>query len=91
VHQFHEHNHGTVRHRAREVGVRKVLGASRRWIILLFMNESVVVTFISLFVAIGVATMIIPWFNELTHSSISFDYGNLMIWLSALAIDWSPR
>jgi putative ABC transport system permease protein len=73
-------------HRAREIGVRKVLGASRKGIIVQFMNESLVITFISLFAAIGIAVMITPWFNTVTHSSIHFDFKNPKLWASALTI-----
>jgi hypothetical protein len=73
-------------HRAKEVGVRKVLGASRQWIILQFLNESLLVTLLSLLAAIGVAYTIIPWFNVLTHSGISLDLMSLKIWLLVLGI-----
>ena len=73
-------------HRAKEVGVRKVLGASRKWIIFQFLNESFLITFFSLAISIGFAYSIIPWFNTLTHSGISFDLMNLKIWILMLAI-----
>ena len=73
-------------HRAREVGVRKVLGASRRWIIYQFLNESFVITFLSLFTALALTTLIIPSFNTLTHSNIHFDLTSLPIWLWTLSI-----
>ncbi len=73
-------------HRAKEVGVRKVLGASRKWIIFQFLTESFVITFLSLFVAIGLAFTILPWFNTLTHSGISFNLKSLTIWSLVLSI-----
>ncbi len=72
-------------HRAKEVGVRKVLGASRKWIILQFMNESFVLTFLSLTLAIAIVYLILPWFNSLTHSGISFDLLNRTVWIIVLS------
>lgn len=72
--------------RAREVGVRKVLGASRKWIVMQFLNESFIITFLSLTLAIGLVVMIVPSFNTLTHSSIAFDFRSGPIWMSIMAI-----
>jgi len=73
-------------HRAKEVGVRKVLGASRKWIIFQFLNESFVITFLSLFIAMGFAYLIIPWFNANTHSELSFDLMSFRVWSLVLGI-----
>jgi hypothetical protein len=72
--------------RAKEVGVRKALGASRKWIIFQFLNESFMIAFLSLFVAIGLAVMITPSFNTLTHSHVQFDFTSLSIWVLATGI-----
>ncbi|HMJ67405.1 MAG TPA: ABC transporter permease [Cyclobacteriaceae bacterium] len=68
-------------YRAREVGVRKVLGAARRWIALQFLNEALVVTFMALLGAILLTVIVIPSFNVLTHASISFEFDNPLIWI----------
>lgn len=60
-------------HRSREVGVRKVLGASRKSIIFQFLNESFVVTFISLGAALALAYSVLPAFNTITHSDLHFN------------------
>jgi len=73
-------------HRAREVGVRKVLGASRQWIAFQFLNESFVMTFLSLFVAIGLIFLILPSFNTLTHASVSLDLSNFTVWILLISI-----
>jgi putative ABC transport system permease protein len=73
-------------HRAKEIGVRKVLGASRKWIIFQFLNESFLITFLSLFTAVGLATLVTPSFNILTHSNISLDLTNFKMWLSLFTI-----
>lgn len=47
--------------RAREVGVRKVAGAFRSWLVLQFLTESVVVVSISLLLSVIVTQLILPW------------------------------
>lgn len=52
--------------RAKEVGLRKVLGAFRQQLIRQFLAESVVISFIALFFAIVFVEFAVPWFNSLT-------------------------
>jgi ABC-type antimicrobial peptide transport system permease subunit len=53
-------------HRAREVGLRKVVGAQRRQIIRQFFGESVFFTLVSLALAIGAVWLLMPSFRTLT-------------------------
>ncbi|WP_138431258.1 ABC transporter permease [Fodinibius saliphilus] len=50
--------------RAREVGMRKVLGASRRQLFYQFMGESSIMTFLGFLAAIGVTYGSLPWFSD---------------------------
>jgi putative ABC transport system permease protein len=64
--------------RAKEVGLRKTVGALRFQLILQFMGESVLVTFISLFIGVGIARLLLPLFNDLSGKLITvnlFDIG----------------
>lgn len=72
--------------RAREVGVRKVLGAARRWIIFQFLNESLVITFLSLVAAIGLCVLVIPSFNLMMHTSIAFGFDKAIVWVLCLSV-----
>jgi len=54
--------------RAKEVGVRKVLGAARRDLIFQFLTESFLLNFLSLVIAIGAAWLLTPAFNRLIGS-----------------------
>jgi putative ABC transport system permease protein len=72
--------------RAKEVGVRKVLGAMRRWIIFQFLNEALVVTFFALIVAVVLTIIVIPSFNVMMHTSISFDFNRPIIWILCLSV-----
>src|SRR5450432_4056427 len=57
--------------RAREVGIRKVLGTTRRNLVLQFLSESTVMVIISLVLAIFASFVFIPGFNALANKSIN--------------------
>ncbi len=75
--------------RAREVGVRKVLGSNRRQLILQFLGEAALISCFALFVALAVAMLFVPAVNNLLdiHLTASTLYkGNMIFFLaSALA------
>ncbi len=54
----------------REVGVSKVLGASRKELILRFLGESIILSVISIFVSLVLVELSLPLFNELTNKSL---------------------
>ncbi|MEO7292985.1 MAG: FtsX-like permease family protein, partial [Ginsengibacter sp.] len=56
--------------RAKEVGVRKVLGALRRTLIGQFLIESFLLNFIALLLAAGIAILLTPSFNHLTGQTM---------------------
>jgi predicted permease len=58
--------------RAKEVGLRKVVGAHRFQLIGQFMAESSLIAFLSLVVALLVVWLLIPYFNTLTGKTIAF-------------------
>ena len=55
----------------KEVGVRKTIGANRKSLIAQYLMESSFVAFLSLIVALGLVTLLLPYFNELTGKSLS--------------------
>src|SRR6202000_3219054 len=57
--------------RAKEVGVRKVLGSLRVNLITQFMIESVLISFISMLLALGLAWLLLPVFNNLAAKQMS--------------------
>jgi len=59
--------------RAREVGMRKVLGASRGKLALQFIGESLVLTFVSVLLALMVLELVVPEFNSLLGTSLQVD------------------
>ncbi|GAB2592915.1 ABC transporter permease [Spirosoma areae] len=52
--------------RAKEVGIRKVLGSVQRQLIGQFLSESVLITFMALVVALGIVAVLLPSFNQLS-------------------------
>jgi len=56
--------------RAREVGIRKIAGSTRGSLIRQFLFESVVVSLISLFLAVILIQVILPTFNQLTRKQL---------------------
>jgi putative ABC transport system permease protein len=73
-------------HRAREVGVRKVLGASRKQIIFQFLSETLLLTFIALLASVLLAAFLLPWFNRLTEKQLHFNFYNGWPWISLLGV-----
>ena len=62
--------------RAKEVGVRKVMGAFRRQLTIQFLAESLLLTFVSILVAILAINAIMPFFNYLSQKQLIFNIFN---------------
>ena len=57
--------------RAKEVGVRKSVGADRKQLMLQFIGETILLSFISMIIAVALAFLLLPWLNEFTGKNIS--------------------
>ncbi|HTE23931.1 ABC transporter permease [Flavitalea sp.] len=62
--------------RAREVGVRKVLGSGRKKLILQFMGEALMMSFFAMLFALIIITVTLPFFNLLMEKTLQPDFGN---------------
>ena len=60
--------------RAKEVGVRKVLGSNRQQLAFQFLSETGLITFIALLIAIIVAMVTLPFLNKLLETSMTFSF-----------------
>ncbi len=70
--------------RAREVGIRKSVGSSRRELIGQFMGESVFIAFLAYLVALLLAELALPFYNELVDKDLSVPYSAWWFWLASL-------
>ncbi len=70
--------------RAKEVGVRKVLGGTKNQLILQFLSEAVVLSFIALLMALVFVHLLLPYFNNLTQKSLALPYFTSSWFLPAL-------
>jgi putative ABC transport system permease protein len=57
--------------RAKEVGVRKTIGADRKQLILQFIGETFLLAVISMIIAIILTFIFLPWLNQFTNKQIS--------------------
>lgn len=60
--------------RAKEIGVKKTMGSSRGNLILQFLIESVLISMISMVIAIALIELSLPLFNKITYKSFELNY-----------------
>jgi putative ABC transport system permease protein len=75
--------------RAKEIGVRKVLGASKYQLMLQFFMDAVILCLIAFIIALLFASLLLPLFNQLTGTIIAdgiFHNVQHVLWLLALAV-----
>lgn len=75
--------------RAKEVGLRKVVGSYQSQLMGQFLGESFFITLLALLLAIPLATLALPWLNQLTQTSLSLELTNngpLVAFLFALLL-----
>lgn len=71
--------------RAKEVGVRKVLGSARKYLIAQFLTESMLITFVSALIALALSTLLLPLFNEVAGKQLVLNNA-LLIWIVPLLL-----
>jgi putative ABC transport system permease protein len=71
--------------RAREVGIRKVVGALRNSLIFQFLGESILIAFIAGIIALVAVQVSLSGFNLLTDKQLFVPYGNVYFWLIFLS------
>jgi putative ABC transport system permease protein len=72
--------------RAREVGIRKSVGSGRREIILQFLGESIFISILAFSIAVLLAELLLPFYNDLVEKQLYIDYGGSSFWFFALAL-----
>lgn len=68
--------------RAREVGIRKVVGAQKMSLIGQFIGESVFLAFLAGIVALFIVQLSLPAYNQFTEKKLFIDIGNAYTWIA---------
>ncbi len=72
--------------RAKEIGVRKVLGAKKKSLRIQFILESTLITFLAMLLAMTLVYGLLAPFNALTSKAIKIDYLSPQYWMIALGV-----
>lgn len=74
--------------KAKEVGIKKSVGAQRSSLILQYITESLVMTVCSILLSLMVVWMLLPQFNSVTDKRIELNLmdGQMLIWLTIIAV-----
>lgn len=72
--------------RAKEVGIRKVVGALRPALIGQFIGEALLLTFLAVIIAVALAGILLPAFNNLTGKQLSLPVGQPFFWISLIGL-----
>lgn len=70
--------------RAKEVGLRKVVGSLRGYLVRQFLTESIMYSVVSFILAIGMVRLALPWFSELSGKTLTIPWTDW--WLAPLLI-----
>ncbi|MBK6930882.1 MAG: ABC transporter permease [Saprospirales bacterium] len=72
-------------HRAKEIGVRKVLGSPKSALIRQFLSESILLAAFAVVLAVAVSALAMPWFADLTNRPLRMPWGSPALWVSLFA------
>jgi putative ABC transport system permease protein len=60
--------------RAKEIGIRKVIGGDRKQLIIQFLGESFFLCFIAFLLAVLLVQLVLPFFNEVSNKALALSY-----------------
>ncbi len=72
--------------RAREVGIKKAVGAFRSQLITQFAFESVLVNFIAIVLAVLLAIMLLPVLGKIVEKNFAFDFTDWRLWAALVSL-----
>jgi putative ABC transport system permease protein len=76
--------------RAKEVGIRKVMGSFRSHLMRQFLTESVLLSLLSMLLAMGIAHLLLPVFNDLSGRTLTMPFSSglfyAVVLLAGLAV-----
>jgi len=70
--------------RAKEVGVRKAIGSTRKDLVIQFLAESFLLTLIAFLFSVLLVQLVLPAFNALTKDQIKIPFSNIFFWIIML-------
>ncbi len=72
--------------RAKEIGIRKTAGARKQTLIIQFIGEAILLTMLSVTLSLGLLTLAMPLFNQLSGKQIHLPFTDTTFWLQLVAI-----
>ena len=72
--------------RAKEIGLRKVVGSTRGHLVGQFIGESLLFSFLAMLLSLGLLLLLLPAFNQFTGKHISFPLTQPAFWLTLAGI-----
>jgi putative ABC transport system permease protein len=72
--------------RAKEVGIKKTIGATRGSLVTQFLTEALLLTLAAVLIALAIVEASLPMFNNLLGIKITIDYNNIRYWLGVLSV-----
>jgi putative ABC transport system permease protein len=74
--------------RAKEVGIRKVIGGRKKELIFQFLMEAFLLTILSAIIGLLIAKLLLPYFNNLSGRTLEFSLGQYpqLLWLLSLLV-----
>jgi len=72
--------------RAKEIGVRKVMGALRSRLIRQFIGEAILMAFLSVLLALAIVILLLPLFNQITGKHLVLPVASPIFWLGLTAL-----
>ena len=73
--------------RMKEIGIKKVVGAQRSQLIMQFLSETLLLSIITMFIAVGITWLLLPQFNQITGKQINLHFDlSLILMLVAITV-----
>jgi putative ABC transport system permease protein len=72
--------------RAREVGIKKAIGAFRSELIVQFLCESVVINLIGMVLAVSLAVLLLPLLSDMIGRELTFNFTDIRLWIVLTAL-----
>ena len=72
--------------RAREIGVRKVLGAHKKQLIFQFVTEAIIVAALAVVISLMFVELALPWFNDMAEWSVQSQYSGNPLYIFSIVL-----